>query len=60
VFPQSGAAPEQFVQLPFRHFFLQPMDGLSQQANTVAAVDYCLRNPQWRLSLQTHKLLGIP
>lgn len=60
VFPQSGAAPEQFVQLPFRHFFLQPMDGLSQQANTAAAVDYCLRNPQWRLSLQTHKLLGIP
>jgi 7-carboxy-7-deazaguanine synthase len=60
VFPQSGAEPERFEQLPFRHFFLQPMDGPHQQVNTEAALRYCLTHPRWRLSLQTHKLLGIP
>jgi 7-carboxy-7-deazaguanine synthase len=60
VYPQSGAEPERFEGLPFRHFFLQPMDGPDRQANTDAALHYCLAHPRWRLSLQTHKLLGIP
>jgi 7-carboxy-7-deazaguanine synthase len=60
VYPQSGAEPERFEQLPFRHFFLQPMDGPEREANTDAALRYCLAHPRWRLSLQTHKLLGIP
>jgi 7-carboxy-7-deazaguanine synthase len=60
VYPQSGAEPERFERLPFRHFFLQPMDGPERQANTDAALRYCLAHPRWRLSLQTHKLLGIP
>src|SRR5688572_10489915 len=60
VFPQAGAEPELFEQLPFRNFFLQPMDGAQRQANTDAALRYCLAHPRWRLSLQTHKLLGIP
>ncbi len=60
VFPQEGAEPEQFAGLRFRHFFLQPMDGPLREANTAAAVRYCLSHPRWRLSLQTHKLLGIP
>jgi 7-carboxy-7-deazaguanine synthase (Cx14CxxC type) len=60
VFPQAGAAPEEFDRLPFRHFFLQPMDGVELQSNTDAALRYCLAHPRWRLSLQTHKLLGIP
>ena len=60
VFPQSGALPEQFEELDFRHFFLQPMDGPERDANTQAALRYCLAHPRWRLSLQTHKLLGIP
>lgn len=60
VYPQSGAEPEQFERMPFRHFFLQPMDGPDRPANTAAALRYCLSHPRWRLSLQTHKLLGIP
>jgi len=60
VFPQEGAEPERFERLDFRHFFLQPMDGPERQANTEAALRYCLAHPRWRLSLQTHKLLGIP
>jgi 7-carboxy-7-deazaguanine synthase len=60
VFPQEGAEPERFAVLRFRHFFLQPMDGPVRDANTAAAVRYCLSHPRWRLSLQTHKLLGIP
>jgi 7-carboxy-7-deazaguanine synthase (Cx14CxxC type) len=60
VFPQEGAEPERFVALEFRHFFLQPMDSPVREANTAAAVRYCLSHPRWRLSLQTHKLLGIP
>lgn len=60
VYPQEGAEPERFAGLEFRHFFLQPMDGPERDANTVLAVQYCLEHPQWRLSLQTHKYLGIP
>jgi len=60
VFPQPGAMPEQFEHLAFRHFFLQPMDGALRERHTQAAVAHCLAQPQWRLSLQTHKLLGIP
>jgi organic radical activating enzyme len=60
VFPQDGADPRDFEALPFKHFFLQPMDGLSRTANTELALRYCLDHPQWRLSLQTHKFLGIP
>lgn len=59
VFPQSEAMPDRFGELDFQHFFLQPMDGLERQRNTRLAVEYCLRHPQWRLSLQTHKLIGI-
>jgi 7-carboxy-7-deazaguanine synthase len=60
VYPQPGADPERFAGLAFRHFFLQPMDGPAREANTQAALAYCLTHPEWRLSLQTHKLLGIP
>lgn len=60
VYPQEKAQPERFAALSFDFFFLQPMDGPSREANTVAAIDYCKTNPQWRLSLQTHKMLGIP
>ena len=60
VYPQAGAEPERYDGLDFRHFFLQPMDGKSREANTEAATRYCLEHPQWRLSLQTHKLIGIP
>ena len=60
VFPQPGAEPERYAHLPFSHFFLQPMDGPARAENTALAVRYCLLHPQWRLSLQTHKLLGIP
>ncbi len=60
VYPQQGADPERFELLPFRHFFLQPMDGPDREANTARALHYCLDHPKWRLSLQTHKLLGIP
>jgi len=60
VFPQSGAMPECFEELEFEHFFLQPMDGPDQTKNTAAAIAHCLQNPQWKLSLQTHKVLGLP
>lgn len=60
VFPQPQAMPDRFAALPFRHFFLQPMDGPARAENTAAAIAYCLAHPQWRLSLQTHKLTGIP
>jgi 7-carboxy-7-deazaguanine synthase len=59
IFPQSGAAPERFESLAFDHFLLQPMDGPVRDANTAAAIAYCLAHPRWRLSLQTHKFLGI-
>ena len=60
VYPQAGAEPERFAALSFRHFFLQPMDGPDRERNTQLALRYCLDHPQWRMSLQTHKLLGIP
>jgi 7-carboxy-7-deazaguanine synthase len=60
VYPQAGADPREFENLAFRHFFLQPMDGPSRAVNTELALKYCLDHPQWRLSLQTHKFLGIP
>ncbi|MCW5620192.1 MAG: 7-carboxy-7-deazaguanine synthase [Burkholderiales bacterium] len=60
VYPQPEAPPERFAALDFRHFFLQPMDGAQRARNTQLAVEYCLAHPQWRLSLQTHKMLGIP
>jgi 7-carboxy-7-deazaguanine synthase (Cx14CxxC type) len=60
VYPQDGGEPERFEGLGFDHFFLQPMDGPFRDANTQAALQYCLAHPRWRLSLQTHKLLGIP
>ncbi len=60
VFPQDDAPPERFQSLAFRHFFLQPMDGPALKENTAAAARYCLSHPRWRLSVQTHKLIGIP
>ena len=60
VYPQAGAEPERYAHLKFRHFFLQPMDGPARERNTQLAVSYALEHPQWRLSLQTHKLIGIP
>jgi len=60
VYPQAAADPADFESLAFRHFFLQPMDGPDRAANTERALRYCLAHPQWRLSLQTHKILGIP
>ena len=60
VYPQDGAEPARYEPLAFRHFFLQPMDGPARDDNTRAALAYCLAHPRWRLSLQTHKLLGIP
>ena len=60
VFPQPGAEPKQYENLKFDHFFLQPMDGLHRESNTQLTVQYCLEHPQWRLSLQTHKLLCLP
>jgi organic radical activating enzyme len=60
VYPQPGATPELFEHLAFGSFVLQPMDGPAREANTQAAVAYCLAHPRWRLGLQTHKLLGIP
>jgi len=60
VFPQDKAMPERFEGLAFTHFFLQPMDGPETGANTEAAIAYCKAHPKWRLSLQTHKMLGIP
>ena len=59
VYPQQGAAPEEFQQLAFRHFLLQPMDSPDRDANTSAAVAYCLSHPRWRLRLQMHKILGL-
>jgi 7-carboxy-7-deazaguanine synthase (Cx14CxxC type) len=59
VFPQAGADPERYERLDFRYFFLQPMDGDNRARNTQLALEYCLTHPRWRLSLQTHKYLGI-
>jgi 7-carboxy-7-deazaguanine synthase (Cx14CxxC type) len=62
VYPQDEAAaqPEKFVDLAFDHHYLQPLDGAETAANTRACVRYCLANPQWKVSLQTHKILEIP
>jgi 7-carboxy-7-deazaguanine synthase (Cx14CxxC type) len=60
VFPQPLAMPERFENLEFEHFFLQPMDGPDRARNTEFAVAYCLERPRWRVSLQTHTLMGIP
>lgn len=60
VYPQMDALPEAFEAMAFDNFFLQPMDGPSREANTRLSVEYCQTHPQWRLSLQTHKILGIP
>jgi 7-carboxy-7-deazaguanine synthase len=60
VFPQPDAPPERFVAFDAAHFFLQPMDGAERARHTRAAVDYCMGHPHWRLSLQTHKYIGIP
>lgn len=60
VFPQPGLPPEAVEGWDFRHFFLQPMDGPERAANTEAAIRHCLAHPRWRLSLQTHKLTGLP
>jgi len=60
VFPQPEIDPRRLAGLDFRHFWLQPMDGPEKLANTEAAVAFCLANPTWRLSLQTHKYIGIP
>jgi len=60
VFPQAGVDPERFESLDFERFYLQPMDGPDQAANTEAAIAYCLKRPRWRLSVQTHKYIGVP
>ena len=60
VYPQKGAEPERFTHLNFDNFYLQPMDGIFQKENIQLTVEYCLKNPRWRLSLQTHKILNIP
>ena len=59
IYPQEGAPPERFAGQDFQNFFLQPMDNADRAANTEVATQYCLEHPQWRLSLQTHKLIGI-
>lgn len=60
VYPQEKALPERFAGLDFERFYLQPMDGPDRERNTQLAVAYCLSHPQWRLSVQTHKYLGLP
>jgi len=60
VYPQKGVDPTRFEHLDFERFLLQPLDGPDREANTKAAIAYCLSHPRWRLSLQTHKYLGLP
>ena len=60
VYPQDGMDPAAYEDFDFAHFFLQPLDGPDRIRNTELATEYCLRNPAWRLSLQVHKVLGIP
>ena len=59
VYPQQSALPDRFEHLAFDHFFLQPMDSPTAAANLEAAITYCIDNPRWRLSLQSHKMIGI-
>lgn len=58
--PQPEAQPERFIDMEFSHFFLQPMDSANREKNTQATIRYCLEHPHWKLSLQTHKIIGIP
>jgi 7-carboxy-7-deazaguanine synthase (Cx14CxxC type) len=60
VYPQAGLPPERLESLAFEHFFLQPMDGPEREQNIASAIAFCLSHPRWRLSLQTHKMIGIP
>lgn len=60
VYPQENVKPEKFENLNFRHFYLQPMDGINKKKNTRDAIDFCKQNPLWNLSIQTHKILEIP
>ena len=60
VYPQQGIDPDDLTSLGFDHFWLQPMDGPDRLANTMSAITYCLSHPRWRLSMQMHKLVGIP
>jgi len=60
VFPQSNVDPERYISLDFEHFYLQPISGVDLEENTRQAVEYCLSNPRWALSLQIHKYIGIP
>ncbi len=60
VFPQKGNKPSDFEELDFDHFYLQPLDDSEKEKNTQLTIEYCLKNPKWKLSLQTHKLIGIP
>lgn len=60
VFPQQKVNPIDFENLSFEYFWLQPMDGKNREANTIEAIEFCLKHPQWRLSLQAHKFIGIP
>ncbi len=60
VYPQLGLDPASLLALEFEHRYLQPMDGPAREANTASAIAYCMANPPWRLSVQTHKVLGIP
>ncbi len=60
VFPQLGASPEMYEALKFKNFFLSPMDGPERRQNTALAIQYCQGHPRWRLSIQTHKMIGIP
>lgn len=59
VYPQSGLSPEDLEDLEFENWFLQPMDGVFARSNTEAAIERCLQNPRWRLSIQVHKVIGI-
>ncbi len=59
-YPQEGMNPADYEQFNFRNFFLQPIDGPERESNTRHAVEYCLNHPQWRLSIQVHKILGLP
>jgi len=60
VYPQENTLPESFINLNFEHFYLQPMDGVNLESNTIKTIAYCLNNPFWKISVQTHKFLGIP
>lgn len=59
VFPQAGLNPSRFIEYEFDNFYLQPMDGILQRENVARAIDYCLSNPHWNLSIQMHKIIGI-